>query len=132
MGPSFKNDPNPAAQSATLTLAGRKFSVLASSSAEQVKTVYLEEMGMHPLGEHMLGVLYSKGPQVQLARCGPSYTESTNNWYTVKSAATRPVMLRQSIRYDGNQVQDSYELRLDNTRPKRDPRDRDPGVAGCQ
>jgi hypothetical protein len=50
----------------------------------------------------------------------------------VKSAAAHPVMLRQSIRYDGNQVQDSYELRLDNTLPKRDPRDRDPGVAGCQ
>jgi hypothetical protein len=129
---SFKNDPNPVAQSATLALAGRKFSVLASGSPGQPKTVYLEEQGMHPKGEHLLGVLYAKGLQVQLARCGPVYTESTNNWYTVKSAATHPVMLRQSIRYDGNQVQDTYELRLDNTLPKRDPRDRDPGVAGCQ
>jgi hypothetical protein len=48
------------------------------------------------------------------------------------SKGTHPVMLRQSIRYDGNQVQDEYELRLDNTLPKRDPRDRDPGVGGCQ
>jgi hypothetical protein len=82
--------------------------------------------------EHMLGVLYTKGLQVRLARCGPAYTESTNNWYSVMSKGTHPVMLRQSIRYDGNQVQDEYELRLDNTLPKRDPRDRDPGVGGCQ
>jgi hypothetical protein len=129
---SFKNDPNPFAQTASLTLAGRKFSVLVSGSAEQAKALYLDEMGMHPRGEHMLGVLYAKGLQVQLARCGPIYTESTNNWYSVKSAGTHPVMLRQSIRYDGNQVQDSYELRLDNTLPARDPRDRDPGVGGCQ
>ena len=33
---------------------------------------------------------------------------------------------------EGNQVQDSYELRLDNTLPKRDPRDRDPGAGGCR
>ena len=129
---TVKNDPNPVAQSATLALAGRKFSVLASGSAEQPKTVYIEEMGMHPRGEHLLGVLYSQGFQVQLARCGPVYTESTNNWYSVKSAGTHPVMVRQSIRYDGNQVQDEYELRLDNTLPKRDPRDRDPGAGGCQ
>jgi hypothetical protein len=129
---TFKNDPNPIAQSANLALASRKFSVLASGSPEQAKVVYIEEMGMHPKGEHLLGVLYAKGLQVQLARCGPVYTESTNNWYAVKSAATQPVMLRQSIRYDGNQVQDAYELRLDNTLPKRDPRDRDPGVGGCQ
>jgi hypothetical protein len=129
---TFKNDPNPIAQSGNLALASRKFSVLASGSAEQPKTIYLDEMGMHPRGEHMLGVLYTKGFQVQLARCGPVYTESTNNWYTVKGATSHPVMLRQSIRYDGNQVQDSYELRLDNTLPKRDPSDRDPGVGGCQ
>jgi hypothetical protein len=133
MNLTFKNDPNPVGQTATLTLAGgRKFSVLASGSAEQPKALYLEEMGLHPRGEHVLGVLYTKGLQVQLARCGPVYTESTNNWYSVRSAGTHPVMLRQSIRYDGNQVQDAYELRLDGTLPQRDPRDRDPGVAGCQ
>lgn len=129
---TFKGDPNPMAKSSMLTLASRKFSVLASGSAEQPKVVYLDEMGMHPRGEHVLGVLYTKGLQVQLARCGPAYTESTNSWYSVKSAGTHPVMLRQSIRYDGNQVQDAYELRLDGTLPARDPRDRDPGVAGCQ
>lgn len=129
---TFKGDPNPVARSANLTLAGRKFSVLASGSAEQPKTVYVDEMGMHPRGEHVLGVLYAKGIPAQLARCGPAYAQSTNNWYSVKSADRHPVMLRQSIRYDGNQVQDAYELRLDNTLPKRDPRDRDPGVAGCQ
>ena len=129
---TFKNDPNPFSRTATLELAGRKFSVLISGAAEQPKTLYLEEMGLHPRGEHMLGVLYTKGLQVRLARCGPPYTESTNNWYSVTSARTHPVMLRQSIRYDGNQVQDEYELRLDNTLPKRDPRDRDPGVGGCQ
>jgi hypothetical protein len=41
-------------------------------------------------------------------------------------------MLRQSLRLDGNQIQDTYELRFDNTPPKRDPRDRDPGVSGCK
>ncbi len=127
-----KNDPNPVAQSGNLTLAGRRFSILASGSAGQAKTVYIEEMGMHPRGEHLLGVLYAKGFQVQLARCGPVYTESTHNWYTVKSAGTHPVMLRQSIRYEGTQVQDAYELRLEKTLPKRDPRDRDPGAGGCQ
>jgi len=30
------------------------------------------------------------------------------------------------------QVRDTYQLRLDNTLPKRDPRDRDPGVGGCR
>ena len=65
-------------------------------------------------------------------RCGPVYTESTDNWYTVTSASTRPVMLKQSLRFEGKQAQDAYELRLDNTLPKRDPRDRDPGVGGCR
>jgi hypothetical protein len=129
---TFKSDPNVFAQSAGLTLAGRKFSVLASGSAAQPMTIYIDELGMHPRGEHLLGVLYAQGLAVQLARCGPVYTESTNNWYSLKSAGTHPVMLLQSIRYDGNQVQDSYGLRLDNTLPKRDPRDRDPGVAGCK
>lgn len=129
---TFKNDPNTFGQSAGLTLAGRKFSVLAGGSAAQPTTIYIDELGMHPRGEHLLGVLYKQGLAVQLVRCGPVYTESTNNWYSLKSAGTHPVMLLQSIRYDGNQVQDGYELRLDNTLPKRDPRDRDPGVAGCK
>ena len=129
---TFKNDPNPFAESGSLELAGRKFSALASGSPEQPKAVYLEELGMHPRGEHLLGVLYSRGLMVQLVRCGPVYSESTNNWYSVKSSNTHPVMLRQSIRYEGNQVQDAYELRLDNTLPQRDARDRDPGVGGCQ
>ena len=33
--------------------------------------------------------------------------------------------------YDGNNVQDTYEVRLDGTLPVRDPRDRSPGTAGC-
>jgi hypothetical protein len=41
-------------------------------------------------------------------------------------------MIRQSIRYDGNQVQDAYELRLDGSLPPRDPRDRNPGVNDCR
>jgi hypothetical protein len=40
-------------------------------------------------------------------------------------------MVLQSIRYDGTQVQDAYELRLDGSLPARDSRDRDPGVNGC-
>lgn len=128
---SYRGDPGPMLQSGTVTLAGREFSVTASGSAAQVRTIYFEEGGMHPKGEHMLGALYDKGIAVKLERCGPVYTESTNNWYSATSSATRPVMIQQSIRYDGNQVQDSYAIRLDGTLPARDPRDRNPGSGGC-
>jgi hypothetical protein len=128
---SYRGDPGPMLQSGTVTLAGREFSVTASGSAAQVRTIYFEEGGMHPKGEHMLGALYEKGLAVKLERCGPVYTESTNNWYSATSSATRPVMIQQSIRYDGNQVQDSYAIRLDGTLPARDPRDRNPGSGGC-
>jgi hypothetical protein len=129
---TLKNDPNPLALSGHAEYAGRKFSMLASGTATQVKNVYIDESGQHPRGEHMLGVVYEKGIAVRLVRCGPAYTESTNNWYSLQSSRTRPAMIRQSIGYDGNQVTDSYALRLDGTLPNRDPRDRDPGVSGCQ
>jgi hypothetical protein len=132
MNLSYKLDPNPYAQSAELTVPGRRFSVLASGSLAQPLVIHVDEIGMHPRGEHLLGVLYKKGFQVQLVRCGPVYTGSTNNWYSVKSSKTHPVTLQQSIRYEGNQVQDTYQLRLDNSLPARDPRDRDPGVGGCR
>lgn len=128
---SFKNDPNPMMQSGHTAYAGRKFSIMASGTAAQVKNIYLEETGTHPRGEHMLGVVYQQGITVKLVRCGPIYTESTNNWYSLTRANTRPAMIRQSIHYDGNQVTDSYELRLDGSLPTRDPRDRNPGVGGC-
>jgi flagellar biosynthesis/type III secretory pathway M-ring protein FliF/YscJ len=48
------------------------------------------------------------------------------------ATASVAVMLRQSLRLDGNQIEDAYELRLDASLPKRDPRDRDPGVSGCK
>ncbi len=128
---SFKNDKNPLSQTGAVTYAGRKFSLLASGTPTQVKTIYFDELGMHPRGEHMLGVVYEKGIVVQLVRCGPVYTESTNNWYSLTSPRTRTAMVRQSIRHDGNQVQDSYELRIDGTLPARDPRDRNPGVNSC-
>ncbi|MEZ5401359.1 MAG: hypothetical protein R2729_16940 [Bryobacteraceae bacterium] len=132
MNLSFKGDPNPVARSGGVSLAQRKFSALASGDPKVAKVIYLEEMNSHPRGEHMLGVLYKLGYQVKLARCGPVYTESTNNWYAITSAKSHPAMLRQSIRYEGAMTQESYELRLDGTLPKRDPRDRDPGVAGCR
>ncbi len=128
---SFKGDPNPVSQSGAASYAGRKFSLLASGTPAVVRAIYFEEGGLHPKGEHMLGVVYEKGITVKLERCGPVYTESTNNWYSLTSAKTRPAMILQSIRYDGNQVQDSYTLRLDGTPPVRDPRDRNPGVGGC-
>ena len=128
---SSKNDPNPWMQTGLVSYSGREFSLLASGSPTQVKIIYFDEGGLHPRGEHLLGVLYEKGLAVQLVRCGPVYTESTNNWYSVTSASTRPVMVKQSIRYDGNQVQDSYEVRLDGSLPARDSRDRNPGVNGC-
>jgi hypothetical protein len=128
---STLGDPNPVSLGGWVTYAGRKFSVRASGTATQVKTVFLEENGLHPKGEHMLGVVYEKGIAVQLVRCGPVYTESTNNWYSLNSRGTRPAMILQSIRYEGNNVQDSYQLRLDGTLPTRDPRDRNPGSNGC-
>lgn len=127
----FKNDPNPVGMTGSVTLAGREFSVLASGTPAQVKVIYLDEGGVHPKGEHMLGVLYEKGFAVKVARCGPVYTESTHIWYSATSPATRPVMVLQSIRYDGNNVSDAYALRLDGTLPARDPRDRNPGTGGC-
>ncbi len=129
---SFKNAPNSWTHTGGVSYPGREFSLLVSGTPTQVKTISLEEGGIHPRGEHLLGVLYEKGLAVQLVRCGPVYTESTNNWYRMTSAKTRPVMIEQSIRHDGNQVQDSYELRLDGSLPARDPRDRDPGVNGCR
>lgn len=129
---TLKNDPSPVALTGATELAQRKFSALASGTPTQVKAVYLEELGMHPRGEHMLGEVYQRGIAVKLVRCGPVYTESTNNWYSLTSAKTRPAMIQQSIRYEGNQVQEAYALRLDGTLPPRDPRDRDPGVQGCQ
>lgn len=129
---SFKNDPNPLMLTGQAEYAGRKFSLIASGNAAEVRTIYVEEMGMHPRGEHLLGEVYKLGLQVQLVKCGPVYTASTNNWYSLKGPNHRPVLLRQSIQYDGNQVADNYELRLDNTLPKPDPRDRAPGVNGCR
>lgn len=127
-----RNDPNPQGLSGSVTWAGRNFSALASGTPQQVKVIYLEEMGMHPKGEHMLGVVYEHGIAVKLVRCGPVYTESTNNWYSLTSGKTRPAMIQQSIRYEGSRVQDAYVLRLDGTLPQRDARDRNPGVAGCR
>jgi hypothetical protein len=97
-----------------------------------VTTITFDEIGLHGRGEDLLGALRAKGLDVQLARCGPVYTESSNNWYSVKSVRTKPVMLRQSLRMDGKQIQDAYELRLDASLPKREARDRDPGVNGCK
>lgn len=128
---SFKHDPNPLSQTGGISYSGRQFHLLASGTPTQVKTIYFDEGGMHPRGEHMLGVLYEEGLVVRLVRCGPVYTESTNNWYSVMSPRTRPVMVKQSILYDGNQVGDSYEVRLDGSLPARDSRDRNPGVNGC-
>ena len=128
---SFRNDRNPFNTTGTVRFGGREFLVQASGTQSQVKTIYFDETGMHQRNEHMLGVVYQKGIAVQLDRCGPIYTGSTNNWYSLTSGKTRPAMIRQSIRYDGNQVQDVYELRLDGSLPTRDPRDRNPGVNGC-
>jgi hypothetical protein len=130
--PQPGGDPNPLWLSGTVSLAGRKFSVTGSGTATQVKAITLEEQGRHPRGEHLLGVVYAKGIQVRLVRCGPVYSSSTNNWYSLMSSKTRTAMIRQSISYDGNNVADSYEIRLDGSLPARDPRDRDPGVNSCQ
>jgi hypothetical protein len=124
--------PNPMELSGQLKLSGREFSVLASGQPAQVKSISFDEMGLHPRGEDLLGYMRSQGFDVKLTRCGPVYTESINNWYAVTSPRTRSAMLRQSMRLDGTRIQDTYELRFDNTLPKRDPRDRDPGLSGCK
>jgi hypothetical protein len=129
---SYMDDPNPYSMSADVTYAGRHFSAIVSGSQSQPMTLHLIETGLHARGEDVLGALRVQGFTVQLARCGLIYTESTHNWYRVTSTRTRPVVLKQSIRREGNQAQDSYSLRLDGTMPVRDPRDRDPGFGGCQ
>lgn len=129
---TFKLDPNPYSITGSVALAQRQFSLIASGTQNRPQTVYIDEGGLHPRGEDVLRLFQSQGFGVKLARCGPIYTESTNNWYSVTGASTKPVMLLQSIRMDGKQVQDGYAIRLDNTLPKRDPRDRDPGVSGCR
>lgn len=128
---TLRNDPSPLAMSGYASYGGREFSFQASGTPTQVKNIYVDEDGLHPQGEHLLGVVYEKGIAVQLVRCGPVYTESTNNWYSLNSNRTRPAMILQSIRYDGNNVQDAYVLRLDGTLPARDARDRNPGSNGC-
>ena len=128
---TYKNDPNPMAMTGSVTLSGREFSVLASGTATQARVVYLDENLTHARGEHMLGVLYRKGFAVRLVRCGPPYSDSTHMWYSASSPNTRTVMVLQSIRYDGNSVQDGYAIRLDGTLPARDARDRNPGSSGC-
>jgi hypothetical protein len=129
---SFKNDRNPYGLSGTTTLAQRTYHLLASGSAMQAATIYFDEAQMHRPGEDLLGALRAEGLGVQLARCGPVYTHSSNNWYRVSGPRTRPAMLQQAIRRDGTQLQDAYVLRLDNALPQRDARDRDPGVDGCR
>lgn len=129
---SYKNDANPWMHQGQMVYSGRHFNLLFSGSPMQVKTAYFDEGGTHPRGEDLLGVLRAQGLTVQLVRCGPVYTEEINNWYRVSGPTTQTVMLRQSLFFDGNQVRDHYEMRLDATLPARDPRDRDPGVAGCK
>ena len=129
---TFKLDPNPYSITGSVALAQRQFSLIVSGTQNLPQTVYFDEGGLHPRGEEVLRLLQSQGFGVRLARCGPVYTESTNNWYSVTGPTTKPVMLLQSIRIDGKQVQDGYAIRLDNSLPKRDPRDRDPGVSGCR
>jgi hypothetical protein len=124
--------PNPIELSGQLNLSGREFSVLASGQPSQVKSISFDENGLHPRGKDLLGNLRTQGFDVKLTRSGPVYTESINNWYSVTSAKTHPAPLRISPRLDGARIQDAYELRLDNTLPKRDPRDSDPGVNGCK
>ena len=134
---SYRGNANPLGLSGQITLSGRRIDMLASGPAAHVQVVYLDEGGLHPRGEDLLGVLRAQSLVIQLVRCGPVYTESINNWYKVSGPSTQPAMLRQSLRFDGPQEQDAYELRLDASLPQRDPRDRDPrdrdpGVGGCK
>ncbi|MEO8545664.1 MAG: hypothetical protein ABI434_18930 [Burkholderiaceae bacterium] len=131
-GSHYKDDPFPWMLSGRLQLPGRNYNVAFGGTRTQVMSGYLDEEGMgHPRGEDLLGALRAKGVVAQLVRCGPVYTQSSNNWYRLTSAATQPVLLRQSMFLDGQRVSDSYVLRLDGQLPPRSARDRDPGVQGC-
>jgi hypothetical protein len=129
---SYKGDPNPWMDQGKVENSGRKFYVLVSGSPTEVKTVYLDEGATHPRGENLWEELYELGFAERLVRCGPVKTKSTNDWHSATSSQTQPAMLEESIRYDVNEVQETYGLRLDSTPPKRHPCDRDPGAAGCQ
>src|SRR5262249_11055838 len=85
--PPYRGEPSQKTQSGQLKLAGREFSLLASGPQTQVNVITFDEMGLHRKGEDLLGVLRAKGLDVKLARCGPVYTESINNWYSVKGAS---------------------------------------------
>lgn len=128
---SFRNDPNPLLLSGTWSYPGRAFGVSASGDAAQPRWIFLEEMGLHPAGEDVLGALRARGLTVELVRCGPLYTESTLNWYAVKGPDTGTATLEVSNRREGPRVQDAYVLRIDGSLPTRDPRDLDPGVGRC-
>jgi hypothetical protein len=93
--PPYRGEPTQKAQSGQLKVAGREFSLLASGPQTQVNTITFDEIGLHRKGEDLLSVLRAKGLEVRLTRCGPVYTESINNWYSVKNANSQPVMLRQ-------------------------------------
>jgi hypothetical protein len=129
---SYMGDPNPWMHQGQVNFSGRQIGVIVSGSPTHVKTIYLEEGGLHPRGEDLMAYLRAHGFSVKLAHCGPIYTQSINNWYSVTSPKTRPIMLRQSMRLDGKLVQDTYEMRLDDSQPKHDPRDREPGAMGCR
>ena len=130
---AHKNDLATVLLSGELVQPGRKFGVTFGGTPAQVLTGYLEERGFgHPRGEDLLTALRERGAAVQLVRCGPVYTQSSNNWYRLTRAGARPVMLRLSMFIDGTRVTDSVALRFDASLPPRDPRDRDPGVGGCR
>ncbi len=128
---TYRKDPNPLIQGGSAKYAGREIRVAASGTPTEVRRIEFEEGGLHPRGEDVLAALRAQGLVLQIARCGPAYTESTLNWYRVTSPNTRPAILEASVRQEGKQEQDAYKLLLDASLPERDPRDLDPGVGRC-
>lgn len=55
---SFRNDPNPMMLTGQGEYAGRKFSMTASESATDVKTLTFDEKETDPRDDHVLGEVY--------------------------------------------------------------------------
>jgi hypothetical protein len=130
--PFAVGDPNadPYLRGGSARLAGRQMSFTATGTKDKVKSVTLEDMGVHERGD-VLGALKRLKLGVALARCGKVYTQETINWYKLTGQG-RPAVLQQSILKHGSRVQESYTLNLENRLPPIAPGESNVGAGNCR
>jgi hypothetical protein len=83
-----------------MDLGGRMLRLTATGTRSNVLNVYVDDAGMHADRGDVLRVLEQKGHAVQRVRCGKAYTHSSEEWYSVASAASRPILLLRGTRCD--------------------------------